>query len=105
MSEPTHGDNNDFLLGAQDESKFTARDILTYLYAESKWDEDVDGDADDEGRSFTIVNHDIRIRDSLLDELIDMAGIKRRGMESPLEALARANEEDCAVEIAKRQTK
>lgn len=89
---PTHGDNNDFLAGAPNAPKqtFTARDVLTYLYAESKWDEDVDGDIDGPR-----VNHNIRIRDGLLEELLDMSGIPRgRYDETPLERLARANEED-----------
>ncbi len=77
------------------EKTFTARDVLTYLFAESKWEEDVDGDADDEGRQIVYVNHDVRIKDSLLDELLDMAGIKKaRYDETALERLSRANEED-----------
>jgi hypothetical protein len=73
---------------------FTARDVLTYLYAEStKWDEDVDGDMEN-GRTVVYVNHHVSIRDGLLEELLDMAGINRNHGESCLEALARANEED-----------
>lgn len=68
----------------------TAREVLTYLYSESKWEEDVDGDI-----GGPIVNHNVRIRDSLLDELLDMAEIPRgRYDETPLKRLVRANEED-----------
>ncbi len=68
----------------------TAREVLTYLYSESKWEEDVDGDI-----GGPIVNHNVRIRDSLLDELLDMADIPRgRYDETPLKRLVRANEED-----------
>ena len=75
------------------EKTFTAREVLTYLYAEAKWEEDVDGDIDNNGRTAMYVNHDIRISDHLLSELLDMAGITHI-YESPLEALARANKED-----------
>lgn len=75
---------------------FTARDVLTYMLSECKsWVEDVDGDADDEGRQIVYVNHDIRIRDSLLSELLDMAGIKpKRYDETAMERLRRALDED-----------
>lgn len=79
---------------------FTARDVLTFLYGEcTEWHEDVDGD---EGRVF--INHTVRIRNGLLDELLDMAGIKRaRYDESALEALKRANEEDVAADAVCEQ--
>lgn len=82
-----------------DSKTFTARDVLTFLYAEcTEWKEDVDGDCED-GVMRTYVNHDIRIKDGLLDELLDMAGIKRaRYDETALEALKRANDEDLAIE-------
>lgn len=86
------------------ERTFTARDVLTYLYAESKWTEDVDGDAHDDGSPYCIVNHDIRISNGLLDELIDMAGIKKnRYDETALEALERANGEDQEREYRERE--
>lgn len=43
-NQPTHGDNNDFLAGAANApaQKYTAREVLTYLYAEAvEWKEDV----------------------------------------------------------------
>lgn len=84
--------------------EFTARDVLTYLYAESRWEEDVDGDVDD-GVQRVYVNHDVRIKDGLLEELLDMAGIgKARYDETPLERLARANEEDCYAMLAARSS-
>lgn len=79
------------------EKIYTAREVLTYLYAESKWTEDVDGDCED-GVQRVYVNHDVRIRDGLLEELLDMAGIeKKHTYETPHERLARANEEECAM--------
>jgi hypothetical protein len=73
---------------------FTAREVLTYLYAEcTRWQEDIDGDTVN-GRTVVYVNHDIRIRGALLEELIDMAGIPQAGGESTLEALRRASVED-----------
>ena len=72
------------------------RDTLLYLYAEAtSWEEDVDGDAID-GQQRVYVNHDIRIRDSLLEEILDTAGIKRGYDESCLKALDRANADDLA---------
>jgi hypothetical protein len=77
---------------------FTAREVLTYLYAEStKWNEDVDGDIDN-GRAVVYINHHISIRDGLLEELLDMAGIKRAHDESCLDALKRANDDDTPAE-------
>lgn len=80
-------------------TEFTARDVLTFLYGEcTTWEEDVDGDCED-GVMRTYVNHTVRLRDGLLDELLDMAGIKRaRYDESALEALKRANDEDMAAD-------
>lgn len=83
---------------------FTARDVLTYMLAECKsWEEDVDGDADDAGRQIVYVNHDIRISDSLLSELLDMAGIKPvRYDEVAMERLRRALDEDIERDNAER---
>lgn len=77
---------------------FTAKDVLLYLFSDCvKWTEDVDGDARDDGTPYTIVHHDIRISDAHLSELMDMAGIPYGvSMESTLERLTRANEEDMA---------
>jgi hypothetical protein len=73
----------------------TARDILTYLFSEcEKWEEDFDGDQDADGRMRVCSFHTIELKGSLLEELVDMAGIKRGWTESALEALARANHED-----------
>lgn len=83
---------------------FTARDVLTYLFAECKsWVEDVDGDADDEGRQIVYVSHDIRISDGLLSELLDMAGITpQRYDETAMERLRRACDEDIERDNAER---
>lgn len=77
---------------------FTARDVLLYLFSDCKsWVEDVDGDAHDDGSPYAIINHDIRISDGHLEELMDMAGISnRRMMESVLERLKRENDDDLA---------
>lgn len=73
------------------------RETLLYLYAEAtEWKEDVDGDCVD-GVEKVYVNHDIRIRESLLDELLDIAGIKRGHDESCLQALDRLNREDATA--------
>lgn len=95
---PTHGDNNDFLLGAVDEKKFSAKDVLLYLISDCKsWEEDVDGDAHDDGTPYAIVNHNVRISDGHLSELMDMAGIPSgRMMETTLERLKRAIDDDLA---------
>lgn len=76
-----------------------AREVLTYLYAEAvEWKEDVDGDCED-GVTRTYVTHHICIKDGLLDELLDMAGItKSRYDETPLEALKRASEDETPAE-------
>jgi hypothetical protein len=59
------------------------------------WEEDVDGDAHDDGTPYCIVNHNVRISDGHLSELMDMAGIPAgRMMESTLDRLKRANDED-----------
>ena len=78
---------------------FTARDVLLYLFSDCKsWKEDVDGDAREDGSPYAIINHDIRISDGHLEELMDMAGITgRRMMESVLERLTRENEDDLAA--------
>lgn len=78
---------------------FTARDLLLYLFSDCvSWKEDVDGDARDDGMLYMIVNHDIRISDDHLDELMEMAGIRgRRPMQSTLERLTQENEEDLAT--------
>lgn len=79
------------------EKIFTARDILTYLASEClDWIEDVDGEISD-GRTIMHVTHYITITNSVLQELIDMAGIPQRGGETQLEALMRASEEDEAA--------
>lgn len=85
---------------------FTARDVLTYMFSECKsWAEDVDGDADDEGRQIVYVNHDIRISDHLLSELLDMADIKpARYDETAMERLRRALDEDIERDNAERTT-
>lgn len=78
---------------------FTARDVLLYLFSDCKsWKEDVDGDAREDGSPYAIINHDIRISDSHLRELMDMAGIEQgRMMESTLETLHRVNDDDLAA--------
>lgn len=80
------------------QAKVTARDVLLYLFSEcTKWEEDVDGDTHDDGTMYTIVNHTVRLSDSLLDELMDMAGMtERRSMETTLDRLKRYNDEDLA---------
>ncbi len=73
---------------------FSAKDVLLYLFSDCvSWNEDVDGDAHDDGRPFAIVRHDIRLKESHLDELLDMAGIEGRPMDSALDRLKRANDE------------
>lgn len=71
------------------------RETLTYLYGEAKeWKEDVDGDCVD-GVEKVYVTHHVVIGNGLLDELLDLAGIKRaRYDESALQALDRASNED-----------
>jgi hypothetical protein len=95
---PTASDNNDFLAGTASAKTFTAKDVLLYLFSDCvSWDEDVDGDAHDDGTPYAIVNHNIRINDGHLEELLDMAGISdRRMMESVLEMLQRHNDADLA---------
>lgn len=61
-----------------DEKTFTAADVLLYLFSDCvKWSEDVDGDAREDGSPYAIVNHDIRLTEQHLEELLDMAGISR----------------------------
>jgi hypothetical protein len=88
---------------ARTDNPATAREVLTYLFAESEWEEDVDSDCEG-GVQRVYVNHHVRIRDSLLDELLDMAGIKQaRYDESPLEPLTRANDEDQSALLTARK--
>ena len=77
---------------------FTAKDVLLYLFSDcTSWKEDVDGDARDDGTPYAVVNHDVRISDGHLSELMDMAGISPgRMMETTLERLTRANDDDMA---------
>ncbi len=77
---------------------FTAKDVLLYMFSDCiAWDEDVDGDAREDGTPYAIVRHSIRISDAHLDELLDMAGVARSSvMETPLDRLTRANELDLA---------
>lgn len=79
-------------------STFTARDVLLYMFSDCKsWTEDVDGDAHEDGSPYAIINHDIRISDEHLDELMSMAGITgRRMMESAFERLKRESDDDLA---------
>jgi hypothetical protein len=73
---------------------FSARDVLLYLRAEAKeWNEDVDGDISD-GVTRVYINHDIRITEGLLEELLDMAGISKAWDESCIQALDRENDAD-----------
>lgn len=73
---------------------FTAREVLTFLFAEcTKWEEDIDGDIDSNGHMRNYSHHVVEFKGGLLEELLDMAGISHI-YESPLEALARANKED-----------
>lgn len=75
--------------------QFTARDVLTYLYAESLWEEDEDGEFDENGRMHDHTTHHITITNYTLQELMDMAGIQHATWsETPLQVLARAAEED-----------
>jgi len=78
--------------------EFTAKDVLLYLFSDCvSWEEDVDGDAHDDGMVYSIVNHNVRIKDSHLAELMDMAGMgDEHMMETTLERLKRHNEEDLA---------
>ncbi len=76
------------------ETTFSARDVLLYLRAEAKnWNEDVDGDISD-GVTRVYVNHDLRITEGLLEELLDMAGISKARGESCVQALDRENDAD-----------
>ena len=77
---------------------FTAKDVLLYLFSDCQsWNEDVDGDAHDDGTPYAIVNHDIRISDGHLAELMDMADMGDvEMMESTLERLTRHNDADLA---------
>ena len=81
------------------ERTFTAREVLGYLYAEAReWKEDVDGDCDN-GVQRVYVTHHVVIGNELLDELLDMAGVRRaRYDESALEALKRISEDDTPTE-------
>ena len=77
------------------EKTFTAREVLTFLFSEcSKWEEDIDGDIDCNGRQVQYNHHFVEFKGGLLEELLDMAGIKCGMFEGPLEALARASRED-----------
>ncbi len=76
----------------------TAREVLTYLYAECiEWKEDVDGEILDNGHTVDHTNHDVRISNALLEELIAMAGLPLRDDETFLQALRRASKEDMAA--------
>jgi hypothetical protein len=85
--------------------QFTAKDVLLYLFSDCvRWEEDVDGDARDDGTPYSIVHHNIRISDTHLQELMDMAGIDNPGMmETTLEHLTRVNEEALAREHGERE--
>ncbi len=79
-------------------TKITARELLTYLYAECiEWKEDVDGEILDNGHTVDHTNHDVRISNALLEELIVMAGMPLRDDETFLQALRRASKEDMAA--------
>lgn len=75
---------------------FTAKEVLLYLFSDCVcWEEDVDGDAHDDGTPYCIVNHNVRISDGHLAELMDMAGMGDVGvMETTIDRLKRHNEDD-----------
>lgn len=77
--------------------QFTAADVLLYLFSDcASWKEDVDGDAREDGTPYAIVHHDIRIGDSHLAELLDMAGLDELAMETSLDRIKR----HCAASFA-----
>lgn len=57
-----------------------------------RWDEDVDGDADSEGRPYTIIHYFGEFQHSSLDDFIEALGIERRFDETAGDALFRAME-------------
>ena len=74
---------------------YTAREVLTYMFSECKtWDVDVDGEYEN-GRPYTYTRHHIVLSETLLGELLDLAGIHWDEMnESAYQCLKRAAEED-----------
>ena len=82
--------------------QFTAKDVLLYLFSDCvSWEEDVDGAYHDGGMPYAIVTHNVRISDGHLSELMDMAGIAPgRIMQTTLERLTQANEEDLAARVS-----
>lgn len=71
----------------------TAREVLTFLYSEARaWKEEIDGEII-EGQTTYHRVHYITLGDSVLAELLDIAGIDCRIDETSLEALKRASAE------------
>jgi hypothetical protein len=89
-NHPTHGDNNDFLAGAANspDAMEKVRDAVLNLRADAeKWDEDLDGDTDSNGRAVSYCFYNIRISESSLRELVEAVGIKVGWNRSAGEAL------------------
>lgn len=70
-----------------------AREAFFGLIADARrWDEDVDGDIDSDGRTQITITHFAEFHDSSLGELIETLGVKRRYDETARDALDRAME-------------
>lgn len=73
------------------------RDCFLNMIADAdRFDEDVDGDADDYGRIQITVNYHLTVGHSQLTELAESLGIKARCDETIQDAIFRAIDEDAA---------
>ncbi len=62
-----------------------ARDAFLNMIADAtRWDEDVDGDRDDDGRPIMTIDYHLTIGHSQLQELCDALGIKAKGYDETL---------------------
>jgi hypothetical protein len=68
-----------------------ARDaLLTFRADAKKWEEDVDGDADDDGRPRCTIHYNICVDAHTLRELVEAVGIDIGYRETPGDAIERA---------------
>jgi hypothetical protein len=91
------------LLCAVHEPLGDAREAFLAMIADAiRWEEDVDGDTDGEGRTVITVHYHLTTRHHQLDELVDALGIKRAFSQSAYDAICEALSEPVSAKLAPR---
>jgi hypothetical protein len=85
----------------KEERERGAREVLTYLYSEcEEWKSDTDGEYID-GIAVGTTTHSVRFDDSLLTEIVEMAGLSTWGVYAvdTLKDASRRDEEEHARQV------